>query len=373
MQASERSSGRLVVNELPGLKSVASATAAPASTSARAGASADRGRGRLQEAARRPRRYSRAPPPPAPVASRWSMLRAPSSIASGTAPLSVNWSPWRRSASPAPRQASRNRRAWARVERPALQEDVGRDGETRRLGKHVGEDVVEVRVRIAMLRRDGVCAEPRRRAAGSANRLQRRELRVAVEPVAGLAFPRRRARARASTRHAARRARAAPSGAERPRRRDGREDAAARRVQLLVARAAGAERELVDAVAAERRMRVAVDEPGNRAEPGAVELLDLAVDRLEVAHPPDRGDRLAAAEDVRVLDHVDRAQVGAARGPRVPGAGVATWARSRRSRAPTVSSTRRTSASKGRARAPRPPLPGSPRRDAARRPSRGRS
>ena len=84
-------------------------------------------------------------------------------------------------------------------------------------------------------------------------------------------------------------------------------------MELLVARAAGAERELADAVAAERRMRVAVDEPGHGAEPGAVELLDLAVERLEVAHPPDRGDRLAAAEDVGVLDHVDRTQVGAAR------------------------------------------------------------
>ena len=127
---------------------------------------------------------------------------------------------------------------------------------------------------------------------------------------------------------------AAPSGAERTRRRDGREDAAARRVQLLVARAAGAQRELADAVAAERRMRVAVDEPRHGAEPGAVELLDLAVERREVAHPPDRLDRLAVAEDVRVLDHVDRAQVGAARRPAaVPAAGVATCARSRRSSA----------------------------------------
>ena len=37
VQASEQTSGRLSQNALPGLKSVASATAAPASTSARAG------------------------------------------------------------------------------------------------------------------------------------------------------------------------------------------------------------------------------------------------------------------------------------------------------------------------------------------------
>ena len=86
-------------------------------------------------------------------------------------------------------------------------------------------------------------------------------------------------------------------------------------MELFVARAAGAERELAHAVAAERRMRVAVDEPGDGAEPGAVELLDLTVDRLEVAHPPDRNDRLATTEDVRVLEHVDRPQVGAARRP----------------------------------------------------------
>jgi len=45
--------------------------------------------------------------PSSPVASRWSTERAPSSIASGTAPLSVNWSPCKRNASPASRQASR--------------------------------------------------------------------------------------------------------------------------------------------------------------------------------------------------------------------------------------------------------------------------
>src|SRR5205085_9401186 len=92
----------------------------------------------------------------------------------------------------------------------------------------------------------------------------------------------------------------------------GREDAAAARVQLLVARAAGPERELVDTVAAERGVRVAVDEAGDRAEAAARELLDLAVERRQVAHPPDRLDRLAAAEHERVLEHVHLAERAAA-------------------------------------------------------------
>ena len=60
------------------------------------------------------------------------------------------------------------------------------------------------------------------------------------------------------------------------RRPDCREDPAARRVQLLVAGAAGAQVELRDAVAAERRVRVAVDEAGHRTATGTVELVDVA-------------------------------------------------------------------------------------------------
>jgi len=93
---------------------------------------------------------------------------------------------------------------------------------------------------------------------------------------------------------------------------DGREDAAAAGVQLFVAGAAGAERELVDAVAAEGRVRVAVDEARDRAEPAAVHLDDLARDGGEVAHAPHRLDRLAAAEHVRVLDQLDLAERGPA-------------------------------------------------------------
>ena len=55
-------------------------------------------------------------------------------------------------------------------------------------------------------------------------------------------------------------------------------------------------------------MRVAVDEARDRAEPAAVQLDDVAVERAEIAHRPDRFDRLAVAEDVAVLDEVDLAE-----------------------------------------------------------------
>ena len=69
---------------------------------------------------------------------------------------------------------------------------------------------------------------------------------------------------------------------------------------------------------------MAVDEPWDRAEAAAVELLDVAVERPEVGHPAGRGDPPVVAEDVRVLDHVDvaeavPAQGGASRAP--PGVG----------------------------------------------------
>ena len=91
---------------------------------------------------------------------------------------------------------------------------------------------------------------------------------------------------------------------------DGREDAAAAGVQLFVARAAGAQRELIDAVAAERRMRVAVDEARDRAQPAAVDLDDVAVEPRQVPHAPHGLDRVAGAEHVRVLEHLDFAECG---------------------------------------------------------------
>ena len=147
-------------------------------------------------------------------------------------------------------------------------------------------------------------AEPGRDPARRPDRPQRRELGLAVEAVARLPLEGRRAGAQHPAAVALDRlARARFSG--RPGRPDGREDAAARRVQLLVARAARAQRELLDAVAAEGRVRVAVDEARDRAEPAAVELLDVAVERRQLAHRAHRLDRPAVAEDVRVLDRVD--------------------------------------------------------------------
>jgi hypothetical protein len=59
-------------------------------------------------------------------------------------------------------------------------------------------------------------------------------------------------------------------------------------------------------------MRVAVDETGDGAAAPAVELVHLAAERPEVAHPTDGGDRLAVHEDVGVLEHVDVCESGAA-------------------------------------------------------------
>ncbi len=258
------------------------------------------------------------------------------------------------------------------VERPALEKDIGRGRESRRVGQDLCEREVEVRVGIGGLGRHGVCAEPGRRAARRGHGPKRLELGLAVEPVARLALPGRRS------------VRKHPAGValdplpdligvERARRPDGREDPAAGGVQLLVARAPGAERELVDAVAAERRVRVAVDEARDGAEPAPVELLQLAAERRQVAHPPDRLDAVAGAEDEGVLDHLDVGELPPA-ARESPGGGrrdlreVANEQAPGRGHARRRSSTRRTSASKGRARAPRPPPPGSPRRGAARRP-----
>ena len=79
-------------------------------------------------------------------------------------------------------------------------------------------------------------------------------------------------------------------------------------MQLLVARPAGAERELLDAVAAESRMRVAVDEARDRAQPSTVHLDDISAERREVAHAPDRVDHLARAEDKSILEDFDVAE-----------------------------------------------------------------
>ena len=98
--------------------------------------------------------------------------------------------------------------------------------------------------------------------------------------------------------------------AERPRRAHRGEDAATRCMQLFVAGPSGAQRELLHPVATPRRMGVAVDEARDRALAAAVDLLDLAVQRAQVAHAPDGFDRTVAHEHETVLDHANVFQLG---------------------------------------------------------------
>ncbi len=97
-------------------------------------------------------------------------------------------------------------------------------------------------------------------------------------------------------------------------------------MELLVRGTSRAQRELVDAVAAEARVRVAVDEARNGREPAAVDLLEVAGRRVarriarcprqgggEIAHRADRLDLPVAAEHERVVDHPHVAERGAAK------------------------------------------------------------
>jgi hypothetical protein len=90
----------------------------------------------------------------------------------------------------------------------------------------------------------------------------------------------------------------------RSRRSHRRQDPAAGGVQLLVARAGRAQRELVHAVADEACVGMTVNEAGNGAQPPSVDLGDVAVQAPKVAHPSHGRDRCAVAEDVGVLEHL---------------------------------------------------------------------
>ena len=80
-------------------------------------------------------------------------------------------------------------------------------------------------------------------------------------------------------------------------------------MELLVGRAGGPQLELVDTVAGEAGVRVAVDQPWNGAETATVELLELRVGSSEpctkLAHRTERGDSPVLAQDVRVADDLD--------------------------------------------------------------------
>jgi hypothetical protein len=199
------------------------------------------------------------------------------------------------------------------VERPPLDEDVGRLRQPGRVGKDVGEQEVDVGVRAGVreLGRDRVRPEPGRNASHSLDRPQLGELGVAVEAVPGLRLERRRARPEHPLDVAPERLRK-PVLAGRARRAHGRENPAARRVQLLVRRARRAQRELLDPVAGEAGMRVAVDEAGDGGEPCPVELIDVVGESREPPHLPHLDDARALAEHVCALEHVERGEVGAA-------------------------------------------------------------
>ena len=299
--ASEQTSGRLSQKALPGLKSVASAIAAPASTSARAG----RHRPREEECARgqqHTRDVARRQRGDAFRAGRLEMVdrtRAELDRKRDRTRLRelVAVEPQRQAVRVARLEIAASLR---RVERAPLEEDIGRLGELRRIREHVGQKEVEIGVGAREPWRSGVRSEPGRDPTGCCDRPQRRKLGLAVEAVARLSLEGRRARAEhpvAVTLHGL----GEPGFSGGPGRPHGREDAAARGVQLLVAGAACAPRELLDAVAAERRVRVAVDEARDGAQAAAVELLDVAVERGQLRHRAHSRDRLAVAEHVRAL------------------------------------------------------------------------
>jgi hypothetical protein len=88
-------------------------------------------------------------------------------------------------------------------------------------------------------------------------------------------------------------------------------------MQLLVRGAYGAQLELLDSVAREAGMGVAVDQPRDGAETATVEFFKLAVRfpecRAKVAHRAERGDSPALAEDVCVVHDLDNSERGASK------------------------------------------------------------
>ena len=58
---------------------------------------------------------------------------------------------------------------------------------------------------------------------------------------------------------------------------------------------------------------MAIDEPGDRAEPVTIDLLDVSLERRKIAHPADRLERAVPHEDERVFEHVHVAECAAAK------------------------------------------------------------
>ena len=93
-----------------------------------------------------------------------------------------------------------------------------------------------------------------------------------------------------------------------------REDPTAGSEELLVARTAGAERELVGAIAGEGGVRVAVDEAGHGRAPPSVQLLDVPVEGRQRPHRSERLDAIAVDQDVGVLHDFELSERSAAQG-----------------------------------------------------------
>ena len=207
-------------------------------------------------------------------------------------------------------------------------------------------------------------AEPRRDSSRGPNGLELGELGVAVEAVAGLGLERRGAvpphPAAVTLGRGEELCQAWRHVSPAPWR-----GSLRRCVQFLVRRPACAQGELVDAVAREAGVRVAVDESGNGGQATPVQLFDLALERRQLAHPPHRLDDPAPCKARR---RATTSSTSRRAGPRsgegcVP-AGVASCARSR------ISSRvmRGWRANPARSRARRRVLPRSRRRRGASRP-----
>ncbi len=177
VQASEQTSGRLVVNALPGLKSVASAIAAPASTSARAGG-IGRSRNSALAGSSTPVTSLAASGRDAVRARRLEVVDASRAELDGERDRAALRELVAVQAQREPRVAARGQVAACLrgVERATLEEDVRRVRKLRRLRQHLGQARSRDTRRVSRLGRHRVRAEPGRRAARSAHSAQRREL-----------------------------------------------------------------------------------------------------------------------------------------------------------------------------------------------------
>ena len=305
MHASEQTTGRLSQNALPGLKSVARAIAAPASTM-RLACGIGRSRKSALAGSKTPTTSLRREGADACLACRLEVVDRPRADLDRErnraelrelVPVQAQCKPC----------LSARLEIAARlpdVERAALDEDVCGFGDLRRRRQDLGEQKVEVRVGVVELRRHRVRAQEGRDPSFLPDHLQRGDLGLAIEPVARLGLEGRGAGGEHPASMPAQRL-AQPLAPGLPSCAYGREDAAPGSVELLVARPGGTQRELIDAIAAKARVRVTVDQPGDRTQAARVQHVDIAAELRELSHLPDSRDQPVLAEHERVLQNVD--------------------------------------------------------------------